>query len=296
LRSSPAATAPAAGDSGRGALAPTGPARPARARAALARLGAAAWTAAQRHATAGTETRSRSIMTRKQIEIKLNLAKRVRLSAQAHIAELQGSKRLRERRSASHEAEAFNLSAGDARVGSTRCMACHSRSPPPLCRIKIHGARYDGTKPSRSRRFIAGEHGRESHPNGGAGDARLLSAATGPCRLNASVCSTPPLRVLCEMTQGLVYVHSLAIERRDLACRDCLLDERDSALLSELGYAPASRRWARSLAARARSSQTATSGVCVLARARGRRCRDASQVGELRQCRSSAKSSRRAAQ
>jgi hypothetical protein len=75
LRSSRAATAPAAGDSGRGTLEPTGPARPARARAPLARLGAAAWTAAQRHATAGTETRSRSIMTRGELTVRQNLAK-----------------------------------------------------------------------------------------------------------------------------------------------------------------------------------------------------------------------------
>jgi hypothetical protein len=75
LRSSRAAKATGTGDSGRGALEHTGTARPAFAKALLARLGAAARAAARQHAAAGTETQSRSIMTRGELTVRQNLVK-----------------------------------------------------------------------------------------------------------------------------------------------------------------------------------------------------------------------------
>jgi serine/threonine protein kinase len=50
-------------------------------------------------------------------------------------------------------------------------------------------------------------------------------------------CNSLLLRVLCEAAEGLAFLHSLGILRRDTACRYLLLDANDHALVADLGYA-----------------------------------------------------------
>jgi serine/threonine protein kinase len=129
-----------------------------------------------------------------------------------------------------------------------------------------------------------------------------LAGAIDSGRLSAPSCNALLLRMLWEVAQGLAYLHSLGIVHRDVACRNFLLDERDHAMLSDLGYARKlatdkdyyrSREEERPLAWL--SPEELADGVCSAAsdvymfgmsawEALSRRARfyDASEVGELR--------------